>query len=208
MPFHSPFSSNYCPERGAKGCQDRYTFADTLNACVNEWMLESECTLWVPDKLNWNPSSTGLSLHLSFTVTVCRKHLPPQDGCVSWFHRQQCLVTTRLFLATSSALLYGLSAAWTQPCSSEMLPSSHSYRDSVFAACQLHAAGAQLKGVVKSHQWQLITCMEPQPGDRSKRNRGFIPVWDIVTRLEIFSPSKDQPVCEKQLIHECCPECF
>ena len=97
----------------------------------------------------------------------------------------------------SSALLHRLSAARTQPCSSEMLPSSHSYTDSVFTACQLHAAGAQLKGVVKSHQWQLITCMETQPGDRGKRNRGLTPVWNTVTRLETFSPFQ-RPACMRQ----------
>lgn len=97
-------------------------------------------------------------------------------------------LTICLFSATSSALLHGLSTAWTQPCSSEMLPSSHSYTDSVFTACQLHAAGTQLKGVVKSHQWQLITCMETEPGDRGKGNRRLTPVWDTVTGLETFCP--------------------
>lgn len=57
-------------------------------------------------------------------------------------------------------------AAWTQPCSSEMLPSSPLLHRVSFQT--LPAPCVQLKEVVKSHQQQLITCRETQPGDRQK----------------------------------------
>lgn len=101
---------------------------------------------------------------------------------VSWLHRQQQLLIAYQFVHSHKLCV----AAWTQPCSSEMLPSSPLLHR--FSFQTLPAPCVQLKEVVKSHQQQLITCTETKPGDRGKRNAVLIPVWDIATRLETFSP--------------------
>lgn len=153
-PFTPLFLSKHRPDHRAKECQDRYIFADTFNACANERMLRREHALWVTDKFigTWEAWDC---------LCACHSCLRTVQGL--WFHSQQWLLTD---CSQPWALLHGLSPARTQPCPSEMPPFSHSY--TVFTVCQLHAAGAQLKGVVKSHQWQLITCMETQPGDKTK----------------------------------------
>lgn len=72
-------------------------------------------------------------------------------------------VLIRMFSATSFALLHGPNLGLQR-----YFPLLHSYTDSEFRPCQLLAACAQLKGVVKKHMQQLIICTETQPGDRGK----------------------------------------
>lgn len=97
MAFHSPFLSKHRPDHRAKECQDRYTFADTFNACVNEWMLRREHALWVTDKLigTWEAWDC---------LCACHSCLRTVQGL--WFHSQQWLLTD---CSQPWALLHGLS---------------------------------------------------------------------------------------------------
>lgn len=115
MPFHSPFLSKHCPEHGAKGCQDRYTFADTLNACVNEWTLKSQCALWVTDIRTWAARDCLRACHS--WLQCAANTSSPRTVWVSWFHRQQWLLTDYLFVLSHELCF----AAWTQRCTDSAL---------------------------------------------------------------------------------------
>lgn len=172
MAFHSPFLSKHCPDHRAKECQDRYTFADTFNACVNERMLRREHALWVTDKFigTWEAWDC---------LCACHSCLRTVQGL--WFHSQQWLLTD---CSQPWALLHGLSPAQTQPFPSEMLSFSHSYSFQCLPApcCWCPAERSGQKPSMATHYMHGNSARR-----QDKRNRVLTAVWNTVTKLETFS---------------------
>lgn len=171
------FFNKTLPWTWARGCQDRYAFVDTLCLCI--WMNTQVRVHFMGNR----QVKSELEHDGMVSVPVILGSNVLQTPPTSWWFRFHDSGDDNSYWM----LIRMLSATRPNLGLQRYFPLFHSYTDSEFRPCQLLAARTLLKGVVKKHMQQLITCTETQPGDRGKRNMRLTSVWNVAAMLETSS---------------------